>query len=135
MPCTLHPRPFEPSGPRSATGSSTSYRLLSPGLWRPGGAAGPEAVQGSASFWPFKGGYGWGSFKGDTAIDVDVEVNVDIDSYLGWFKGAFKVSSGTVEGYRSSDGTDFDSSEIAGPVAISYIAEVPLTRLITCRKS
>ena len=32
------------------------------------------------------------------------------------FKGGFKVSSGTVEWYTSSYGTDFDSSEIASPL-------------------
>ena len=41
-------------------------------------------------------------------------------SYRGvlcWlFKGGFKVSSGTLGWYRSSYGTDFDDSEIAGPV-------------------
>ena len=35
---------------------------------------------------------------------------------LFWlFKGCFKVSSGTVQWYGSSHGTDFDNSEIAGP--------------------
>ena len=40
-----------------------------------------------------------------------------IQGLLFWlFKGAFKVSSGTVnKWYRSSSGTDFDSSEIASP--------------------
>ena len=31
------------------------------------------------------------------------------------FKGGFKVSSGTVEWYRSNSGTDFDTSEMASP--------------------
>ena len=36
---------------------------------------------------------------------------------LFWlFQGGFKVSSGTVEWYRSSCGTLFDNSEIASPV-------------------
>ena len=36
---------------------------------------------------------------------------------LFWlFLGGFKVSSGTVEWYRSSDGTDSNKSEIASPV-------------------
>ena len=38
---------------------------------------------------------------------------------LFWlFNGEFKVSSGTVEWYRSSCGTDFDHSEMASPVKI-----------------
>ena len=42
-------------------------------------------------------------------------VDVDIDSCFGWFKGGFKVSSGTFEWYRSRYGTDFDTSEKASP--------------------
>ena len=34
---------------------------------------------------------------------------------FGCLKGGFKVSSGTVEGYRSSCGTEFDNSESASP--------------------
>ena len=48
--------------------------------------------------------------KGDTDIDMDVEVDVDIDRYSGCLKGGFKVSSGIVQWYRISYGTDFDSS-------------------------
>ena len=36
---------------------------------------------------------------------------------LSWlFEGGVKVSSGIVEWYRGSCGTDFDSSDIASPV-------------------
>ena len=31
------------------------------------------------------------------------------------FQGGFKVSSGTVQWYRSSSGTDFDNFQIASP--------------------
>ena len=42
-------------------------------------------------------------------------------SIFNWFllwllQGDFKVSSGTIPWYRSSYGTDFDTSEIASPV-------------------
>ena len=44
-------------------------------------------------------------------MDIDVEVDVF------WLcTGGFKVSSGTVESYRSSYGADFETSEIASPV-------------------
>ena len=38
------------------------------------------------------------------------------DSFLGCFKGGFKVSLGTDQWYRSSYGTHFDHSEIENPV-------------------
>ena len=58
-----------------------------------------------------------GSFQGDIGIDVEVEADVYIRIYACWLiKRAFKVSSGTVEWYRSSSGTDFDNSEKASPV-------------------
>ena len=53
-----------------------------------------------------------GSFKVD--IGTDVEVDVDIDRYFACLKGVSKS-------YRSSCGTDFDNSEIAGPVAGGYL--------------
>ena len=46
---------------------------------------------------------------------MDIDIDVDLDSYFGCFNGAFKVRSGTVKWYRSSYGTDFDNSEIALP--------------------
>ena len=39
-----------------------------------------------------------------------------MDSNFGFVKGACKVSSSTTKLYGSSCGTDFGSSEIAGPV-------------------
>ena len=50
---------------------------------------------------------------------------------LFWlFKGGFKVSSGTVDWYRNSYGTDFDYSEIASP----GIAVLPNLRGKMCLK-
>ena len=61
--------------------------------------------------WALKGDIERGSLKWDIDIDidrdVDVEADVDTDSYLGCLKGGmFNVSSGTVEWYRSSYGTE-----------------------------
>ena len=40
-----------------------------------------------------------------------------LQGLLLWlFKGVSKVSSGTVQWYRSSYGTDFDNAEVASPV-------------------
>ena len=61
-----------------------------------------------------KGGYRKGCFKED--IDIDVDIDVDIDRYFGCLEGAPESVPGTVSWYRSSCGTDFDISEIAGPV-------------------
>ena len=55
-----------------------------------------------------------GSFKGE----IDVEVGVDMNRYLGFvYNGGFKVSSGTVQWYRSSYCTGCEHSEIASTVA------------------
>ena len=43
------------------------------------------------------------------------------------FKACFKVSSGTAEWYRISYGTDFDSSEIAGPVHYTLVCLISIT--------
>ena len=55
--------------------------------------------------------------RGYRDVDVDAEegVDVEVNSYFGSLKGAFKVSSGPVQWYRSSYGTDFENSEIASP--------------------
>ena len=60
------------------------------------------------------------SLRGGTDIEIDVEdmeVDVDIDRYLRCFKGGLTVSLGIVQWYRISHGTDFEISEIAGPVS------------------
>ena len=54
-------------------------------------------------------------------LRVELEVSQTsgalVEGLLFWlFKRGFKVSSGTVEWYVSSYGTDFDDSEIARPV-------------------
>ena len=41
---------------------------------------------------------------------------VDVDRHFGVQRRVFKVSLGTVKWYRSSYGTDYDNSEVAGPV-------------------
>ena len=56
-----------------------------------------------------------GSIKEDTDTDIDEEVDVRHKRVLWLFGGGLKVSSGTVEWYRSSCGTDFDTSETASP--------------------
>ena len=49
------------------------------------------------------------------------------------FTADVKVSSGTLDLYRSSHGTDFDNSDIAGPVTLDpassqYVGLDPLAR-------
>ena len=48
--------------------------------------------------------------------DVEVDVDIDVDRHFGCLNGGFKVCSGTVSWYRSSSGTYFVNTEIAGPV-------------------
>ena len=60
-----------------------------------------------------------GLLKRDIEIDVDVEV--DIRKVFWLFNGGFKLSSGTVQWYGSTSGTDFDISEIASPEVCAYL--------------
>ena len=49
-------------------------------------------------------------------MDMDVEVDVDVNRHLGCLKRGFKASSGIVQWYRSTYGSDFENSEIASTV-------------------
>ena len=56
-------------------------------------------------------------------------VDVDVDRYFGCFRGASKVSSGTVQYYRSSYGSDFDNSSPVRKKGVCNIWEMHTTIL------
>ena len=60
----------------------------------------------------------------DIDRNVEVDVDVEIDEYFGCFKAGFNATSGTVEWYGSSYGTDFSNSEIASPVSDTLLVPI-----------